>query len=285
MNASLETPDGAPAVEEQGGAADPLDRAARVAPQAEARCANAAWGATLRQADPDVGVGDADRARAPDLRVPPAQRDLQGDHVLEQAFGALAQLAAARRVAGERVGARDAGPGWRQLGMKPAKDRRDVLHPPLGQAAQLLRAARPEPGNVPARDLFEPRGAYRLAHLGQAVWRLDAVCDSRRRAEGRRVRVQQLEIGVLAVQVQAGIGRVLADGRPLLQRSEALQEVPAFRHLEGRPVGRDVEVVEQHVAHDLIFSTNGVFATFAGTALPRISTSNVEPSFASAAGT
>src|ERR1700694_5171763 len=240
MRASLETPDGAPAVEEQGGAADPLEGAARGAPQAKGRCANAAWGAILGQADPDVGVGDADRARAPDLRVPPAQRDLQGDHVLEQAFGALAQLAAARRVAGERVGARDAGPGWRQLGMKAAEERRDVLHYPLGEAAQLLRAARPEPGNVPARDLFEPGRPHRLADLYELTRYFDAVRDSGRCAEGRRVRVQQLEIGVLAVQVQPGIGRILADGRPLLQRSEALQEVPAFRRLEGRPVGRDV---------------------------------------------
>src|SRR6266403_1285802 len=239
MRASLKTPDGAPAVEGQGGAADPLDRAARVAPQAKVRCANAAPGFILGLADPDVGVGDADRARAPDLRFPPAQGDLQRDDVLEQALGTL---------------------------------------------AQLLRAARLEPGDVPARDLFEPGRAHRLADLYESPWRLDAVGDSGRCAKGRRVRVQQLEIGVLAVEVQPGIGRVLADGRPLLQRSEALQDVPAFRRLEGRPVGCDVEVVEQHVAHDLIFSTNGVFATFAGTALPRISTSNVEPSFASAAG-
>src|SRR6267378_7395410 len=175
MRASLETPDGAPAVEEQGGAADPLDRAARVAPQAKVRCANAARRAILGQADPDVRVGDADRARAPDLRVPLAQHDLQRDHVLEQAFGALAQLAAARRVAGKRVGARDAGPGWRQLGMEAAEERRDVLHHPLGEPGQLLRAARLEPGDVPARDLFEPGRAHRLADLYESPWRLDAV--------------------------------------------------------------------------------------------------------------
>src|SRR6266436_6053870 len=178
MRASLEPPDGAPAVEGQGGAADPLDRAARVAPQAKVRCADAARGTIPGRADPDVGAGDVDRARAPDLRVPPAQGDLQPDHVLEQALGALAQLPAARRVAGERVGAGDAGPGWRQLGMKTAEERRDVLHHPLGEIAQLLRAARPEPGNVPARDLFEPGRAQRLADLYELARRLDAVGDS-----------------------------------------------------------------------------------------------------------
>src|SRR6267378_6764563 len=156
MRASLKTPDGAPAVEGQGGAADPLDRAARVAPQAKVRCANAAPGSIPGLADPDVGVGDADRARAPDLRFPPAQGDLQRDDVLEQALGTLALLAAARRVAGERIGAGDAGPGRRQLGMKTAEECRDVFHQPLGETRQLLRAARPEPGDVPTRDLFEP---------------------------------------------------------------------------------------------------------------------------------
>src|SRR6267378_7722935 len=156
MRASLEPPDGAPAVEGQGGAADRLDRAAGVPPQAKVSGENAAPGAILGRADPDVGAGDPDRARAPDVRVPPAEGDLQRDHVLEEALGALAQLAAAGRVPGERVGARDAGPGGRQLGMKAAEERRDVLHDPLGEIAQLLRAARPEPGDVPARDLLEP---------------------------------------------------------------------------------------------------------------------------------
>src|SRR5882672_5549452 len=122
MRASLEPPDGAPAVEGQGGAADRLDRAAGVPPQAKVSGENAAPGAILGRADPDVGAGDPDRARAPDVRVPPAEGDLQRDHVLEEALGALAQLAAAGRVPGERVGARDAGPGGRQLGMKPRKN-------------------------------------------------------------------------------------------------------------------------------------------------------------------
>src|SRR2546426_353210 len=86
-------------------------------------------------------------------------------------------------------------------------------------ASRLPRAARLEPGDVPARDLFEPGRAHRLADLYESPWHLDAVGDSGRCAKGRRVRVQQLEIGVLAVEVQPGIGRVLADGRPLLQRS------------------------------------------------------------------
>src|SRR5947208_10940002 len=155
MRASLEPPDGAPAIEGQGGAADPLDRVGGVAPQSKVRGENAAPGATLGRADPDVGAGDLDRARAPALRVPLAEGDLERDHVLEEALGALAQLAAARRVPGERVGARDAGPGGRKLGMKAAEERREVFHHPLGDIAQLLRTARPEPGDVPARDLFE----------------------------------------------------------------------------------------------------------------------------------
>src|SRR6267142_2503201 len=156
MRASLKTPDGAPAVEGQGSTADPPDRAARVAPQAKVRCANAAPRSILGHFDADVGAGDADRARAPDLRVPPGQDDLQRDDVLEQALGALAQLAAARRIAGERIGAGDAGPGWRQLGMEAAEERRDVLHRPLGEIRQLVRAARLEPGDVAARDLIGP---------------------------------------------------------------------------------------------------------------------------------
>jgi len=97
MRASLKTPDGAPAVEGQGAAADPLDRAARVAPQAKVRCANAArdpsraW--LIRMSASAMRTGRALQISA--SRLPRAI--LQRDDVLEQALArsrSLPQLAA-----------------------------------------------------------------------------------------------------------------------------------------------------------------------------------------------
>jgi len=77
-----------------------------------------------------------------------------------------------------------------------AEERRDVLHHPLGEPGSCSGRQDLNQG-IPARDLFEAGRAHRLADLYESPWRLDAVGDSGRCAKGRRVRVQQLEIGVL----------------------------------------------------------------------------------------
>src|SRR2546428_270609 len=162
-----------------------------------------------------------------------------------------------------------------------------ALESPDGARAVQRQAGseRRDPRPVPARDLREPRVRQRITEVVQASALLDAVGDSGTLAERRRLRVEQLQVRALAVQVQAGVHRILAHRRPLLQRAQPPQWLAAFRRRERLAIRSDVEVIEEHPGHDLIFSTNGVFTTRAGTGLPRISTSNADPSLASAAGT
>src|ERR1700745_3157595 len=122
MSASLESPDCGGAVEGQGGAADALDRVAGLAAQAQARLPDAGGRALRCQAGTDLRARDPEGPSVPFLQLPRAQRDVQADHVLERPALALRELAAARGVAGERVGPRDSRLGRRQLRMEAAEE-------------------------------------------------------------------------------------------------------------------------------------------------------------------
>src|SRR6266850_2139578 len=185
MGASVESPDGGGAVERQGGAADALDRAAGVTAQAQARLPDAGRRALRGEAGADLGARDPEWARVPLLQLARAQRYVQADQVLERPALALLELAAARRIPGERVGPRDPRPGRRQLRMEAAEERGDVFHGPLGQARKLLGTAGAEPGDLAARDLLHARRGRRPAERVDAARRLDAPGDSRRGAERR----------------------------------------------------------------------------------------------------
>ena len=90
--------------------------------------------------------------------------------------------------------------------------------------------------------------------------------------------MEQFQVRVFAIEVEAGVG-------PILAHRGALFPGPELRGPRGSRerllIGGDVEVVQPH---DLIFSTNGVFTTTAPTGLPRISTSKALPSLASGVG-
>src|SRR3954466_8885258 len=98
MEALLEAPDGAPAVQRQGRAADPFGHLPGVAAQPKARCHDPRLAASDRCRDPDVDVADAQGAGVPALQVAGPERDLEPDHVLEEALLAVAELSAARRI-------------------------------------------------------------------------------------------------------------------------------------------------------------------------------------------
>src|SRR3954469_2702524 len=99
MNASLELPDGALAVQRQGGAADLLNRFASVAPKPEPCGEDSGRRAARGGGDAKLHLVRPQASRLPPLDVVPGEGDLQRDHVLEQPFAALAQLPASRHVA------------------------------------------------------------------------------------------------------------------------------------------------------------------------------------------
>src|SRR5256885_1392663 len=96
MKALLEAPDGAAAVQRQGGAADPFPGSPRVATQAQVSGEDAGAAAGRRGGDAQLGISDAKIAGVPQLHLARGERDLQGRHVLEQALLAIAELPAAR---------------------------------------------------------------------------------------------------------------------------------------------------------------------------------------------
>src|SRR5258705_10719736 len=105
MGASVEPPDGALAVERQGGVAEAMHGSAAVAAEAQARVPDSG----LSSGDPEVRAGDAKRARVPSLDIAPGQRDVQPRHLREQPALALGELSAARRVTSHPGGPGDTG--------------------------------------------------------------------------------------------------------------------------------------------------------------------------------
>src|SRR5207248_11806130 len=111
-----------------------------------------------------IRVRGAQRSRLPPLRFPACEGNLEGDDVFEEAFFALAQLCAARRVTGERVRSRNAGSPWRQLGAEAAEEGRQVFHrPPGGGLERVPRPAGFEPRYIASGDFLELRPREHLA--------------------------------------------------------------------------------------------------------------------------